>query len=294
MTGRTVWLASYPKSGNTWFRTVFAAWRTEDPFALQATDPIASLRAQLDPALGLETSDLTAEETDRLRPQVDEAVDALADAPHLRKIHDALFTADGASIVSTRATRCAVYLIRDPRDVAVSFAHHTDQTVVQATQRLCSPVAGINTGTDDIAAQARQHLGTWSEHVLGWVDRAPFPVHVLRYEDCLADPVAAFGAALGFAGFDIGEDELRDAVAHASFTSLQERERTLGFAERLGRSPFFRRGTAGGWRDELDPDLAARIETTHAEVMRRFGYLDAPAGSTDVTVSSNASSDASA
>ena len=113
MTGRTVWLASYPKSGNTWFRAVFAAWRKEDPFALHATDPIASLRAQLDPALGLETSDLTAEETDRLRPQVDEAIDALADAPHLRKIHDALLTPDGASIVSV--ARHAVRGVPRPR-----------------------------------------------------------------------------------------------------------------------------------------------------------------------------------
>ena len=294
MTGHTVWLASYPKSGNTWFRSVFAVLAEQRPLrpARRRPDRVAARPDR--PRARLDTSDLTADEIDRLRPQADEAVDALFEAPHLRKIHDALSTADGAAIVSARATRCAVYLVRDPRDVAVSFAHHSDRSIAQSVERLCSPVAGINTGDQDIAPQTRQHLGTWSQHVLGWVDHAPFPVHVLRYEDCVADPFASFGGALKFAGFEIADSELRDAVARTSFANLQERERAAGFAERLSRrSPFFRRGVAGGWRDELDPALAERIESAHGDVMRRFGYLDA-AVSTDVTVSSSAVSDASA
>ena len=276
MTGQTVWLASYPKSGNTWLRAVVAAWRHEDAFTLAGDEPMAATRAALDHALGLATSDLTAGELAGLRPLADDVLDARESRPHLRKIHDALRDDADRLIVSRDATRAAVYLVRDPRDVAVSYAHHSDTTVERAVRHLASPRAAIN-DDDDLHPQSRQHLGTWSDHVTGWLDRAPFPVHVVRYEDALADPVDAFGGALRAAGFDIGDDELATAVDAASFGRLQRREQEGGFAERWSRTtPFFRRGVAGAWRDELPPAQAAQVVRDHGELMARLGYLDEP------------------
>lgn len=273
MSGHTVWLASYPKSGNTWFRAVFAAWRRDDPFALDAADPIASLRHRFDDALGLYSSDLTDDEALALRPTADDIVDGAHAEPHLHKIHDALLSGAGDGLaVSSAATRCAIYLVRDPRDVAVSFAHHNDRDPAWATQRICSPGSRIDGRSGDIAVQFPQQVGDWSAHVHGWVDEAPFPVHVVRYEDCVADPMRTFADAFAFAGFTITEDELVAALDAASFARLQERERATGFGERWGRAPFFRRGIAGGWRDELKPELAERIEQAHGVTMERFGY----------------------
>jgi aryl sulfotransferase len=294
VSGNTVWLASYPKSGNTWFRTVVAAWQHADPFALESAGPISSDRGRFDQLLGVASSDLTAGEVRALRPIADAVFDSAFDRPHLRKIHDSLFSGpEGTPIVSLTATRGAVYLVRDPRDVAVSFAHHGDRTVDVTVQRMGAAPKAMVAAENDITPQIPQYLGRWSDHVVGWVDRAPFPVHVLRYEDCLADPAAAFGSALAFAGFDLTRAQLQGAIELASFARLQEREQAEGFRERWGRgSAFFRRGVAGGWRDELDAELVARVESEHREAMVRFGYLDS--GAAPETASSTAESATSA
>ena len=67
------------------------------------------------------------------------------------------------------------------------------------------------------------------------------PVHLMRYEDLIAEPVAAFGAALRFAGRPATTAEIERAVRYADFSELQRQEKERGFAERMSRTaPFFR------------------------------------------------------
>jgi aryl sulfotransferase len=273
LTGRTVWLASYPRSGNTWFRAVFSAWRTGGPPNLDHLGTIASSRERFDDALGISSSDLTADEVDRLRPRADEVVDMDFGRLHLEKIHDRLSTPGGPEIVSAAATHCAIYLMRDPRDVAVSLAHQNGLSPERAGDMLCDPETAIADRTDDISDQLRQRLGTWSDHVSSWIDSKVIRVHVVRFEDCVADPGSVFSAALTQAGFTVSRQDIAAAVEHASFERLQSVEAAAGFRENRDRQrPFFRRGRPGAWHDELRPEVADRIAEAHREVMGRFGY----------------------
>ena len=277
MTGQTVWLASYPKSGNTWFRAVYTAWRADGPIDLAELQggEIASSRELFDQALGIPSSSLTPDEVDLLRPRADELIAAGDGEPRLRKIHDAYFRGPGGEpIVSVGATRAALYVVRDPRDVAVSYAHHAGMTPEWAAGRLANPHAAIGGGRNGLARQLRQRLGTWSDHVRSWVDEAPFPVEVVRYEDCIAAPVATFARALRWAGFaPVDEARLAGAVDSATFERLRDAEQEQGFREGPTEAgAFFRRGESGAWREELPAELAARIEDEHGEVMARLGY----------------------
>ena len=280
-----MWLASYPKSGNTWFRAVYAALHNRGPVDLErlsvdGAEGIASSRERFEQALGLVTSELTSSEVDRLRPLADEYADSLHEGPHLTKIHDALFTSSaGAPIISVAATRAAIYIVRDPRDVAVSFAHHLGMDVSlvvghMTNNRFSLGNAGAGTGG---LLQLHQHLGSWSTHVTSWLDNELFPVLPVRFEDCLIDPVATFVDAFRFAGFDVDAESMAEAVGHSSFELLAETEQAHGFTERPNDSVrFFRKGQAGSWRDDLDPALAERICREHGEVMVRLGYLEPP------------------
>jgi aryl sulfotransferase len=278
VTARTVWLASYPKSGNTWLRAVVTAWRSGGHIDLNDLDggPMPSTRAPFDEALGIPSSSMTPDEADLLRPRADEVRAADASEPYLLKIHDAYLDGPaGEPIVSLGATRAALYMIRDPRDVAVSYAHHRGMTLEWTQRHLSDPEAAMSGYADRLEPQLRQRLGTWSEHVASWVDRTPFPVHVVRYEDCAANPVETFARALRFAGFAPVEDaRVAEAVEHARFDRLRRAEEERGFIEQPpGAADFFRRGETGSWREDLPAGLAARIEADHGEVMARFGYL---------------------
>jgi len=283
--GNTVWLASYPKSGNTWFRAMFTAWQSGQEVDLNQlgtkdTSSIASSRMRIEEGLGVVSSLLTTDEVEQLRPRADEMADASYDSPHLCKVHDALFRGSaGEFIVSAAATRCAVYVVRDPRDVALSYANHNQWDVARAVAEMNNEHHTMASGVKAPSNQVRQRLGTWSQHVTSWLDDAPFDVHVVRYEDCITDPVGTFTTALRFAGFDADETSVTAAVDLTSFHRLAAQEATDGFRERpTGTERFFRRGEAGGWRDELDVGLAATIVNDHRVVMERLGYLDDTVG----------------
>lgn len=281
MTPRTVWLASYPKSGNTWVRAMMAAL-DHGHCDLNTTirgSVIASARAPLERLTGLVSSELFLEEVELFRPLVDAQLDGRGTGEEgvwHRKIHDALFTRDGAPIVPPEATRAAIYLVRDPRDVAVSFSHHMGIDIAKVVRRMARPSARMAGYDRRVSTQFGQHLGTWSSHVEGWLDHELFPVVLVRYEDMLADPAAQLARIAHTLGREATTEQLEAAVAATSFDKLKSQEIESGFHEGPHRErAFFRRGIAGAWRDELPPELAAQIESDHGRVMTRLGYLAA-------------------
>lgn len=281
MNARTVWLASYPKSGNTWVRAMVAALDHgyADLNNNLRSSGIASARWPLERLTGLVSSELRNDEVCLLRPLVDAELDRQtpeAERVWHRKIHDALFTPDGAPIVSPDATRAAIYIVRDPRDVAVSYSNHLGSDTAAIVRKMAEPSARMAGYDRHVTTQFTQHLGTWSSHVESWLDHELFPVVLVRYEDILADPSAQMARIAHTLGREATREQLEAAVAATTFDKLKSQEMEGGFQEAPSRNPdraFFRRGIAGAWRDELSPELAARIESDHRHVMTRLGYL---------------------
>jgi hypothetical protein len=165
--------------------------------------------------------------------------------------------------------RVAIYLVRDPRDVAVSLAHHNDMTIDDAIKLMNAADGSLWSWP----LQLRQKLNGWGGHVTSWLDQTDIPVHVIRYEDLVAAPAERFGGALKFAGRSATPSEIERAVRHSDFAELQRQESEKGFMERESRKmPFFRSGRVGGWRDSLTAAQADAIEQCHGAVMARLGY----------------------
>lgn len=275
-----VWLASYPKSGNTWLRLLLAnllggQQGPEDinnpglaAFSL-VNRPLIEDRTLVDSFL------LTGEECDRMRPSLmEEAWREAADHDVFIKLHDAYrHLADGTPLLG-RPARAALYVLRDPRDVAVSLAFHTGNPVDKTVRQILSGSARMG-GDKPRHEQVPQPLLDWSGHVRSWTGQRDVPVHVLRYEDLRADTAGIFGRATAFLGLAATPDEVARAVRQSDFSELQRQEAEKGFRERRPEStaPFFRAGRVGGWRDVLTPDQAAAIEDAHGAVMAEFGYL---------------------
>ena len=277
--GSIVWLASYPRSGNTWLRALLTNWLEdgEDPASINALvgGPNPSERCVFDEWLGLSSSDLVPEEILRLRPRLHEALAAELPRPTFVKVHDAcLRTAGGALLFPPGATCGAVYLVRNPLDVAVSCAHFWNWPVARGVAELCRPEAALSQPAGGIHEMLPQALLTWSGHVASWLDQGELPVHVARYEDLLANPEAAFGAILRFAGFEPEAGRLARAVGHARFERLRAEEERSGFHEKPPTcSSFFRAGRAGSWREALSREQVRALVDAHAPLMERFGYL---------------------
>jgi aryl sulfotransferase len=273
-----VWLASFPKSGNTWFRIFLAnlAAGRDEPADINDLDErggIASDRREFEAATLLDSGLLPHADVDRLRPRIYERIAADTKAQRWIKVHDAYtLTLDGEPMLG-RAARAAIYLARDPRDVAVSLAHHNSTTLDAAIELMNQPDSALCRGREAQPPQLRQQLLGWSGHVASWLRQSEVPVRLMRYEEMQADPHRAFAAALAFAGRPASADDIARAIRHADFAELQRQEREGGFTERTSRSaPFFRAGQVGGWRSELTAAQVAALERAHAPMMARLGY----------------------
>lgn len=275
-----IWLASYPKSGNTWFR-VFLTNLLRDadtPASINELEhtPIASARGIFDNNIGIEASDLTADEIDRLRPELYIHLAENATEPLFMKIHDAYTdVAENMPLIPHTATGGALYFIRNPLDVAVSFAHHSGWDYDTAVSRMADDTFAFCRRPDRLHNQLRQKLLSWNRHVLSWVDAAPFPVCLLRYEDMKSLPLETFKIAVRFAGLPHTREQIQKALEFSSFDVVQQQEEAEGFHEKSpAANRFFRKGKIGSWREELNEAQVRRIVHDHREVMQRFGYLD--------------------
>ena len=273
-----VWLASFPKSGNTWFRIFLAHLAAGDsgPADINYLDldcGLASDRDDFEAVTMLESDLMSHDEIDTLRPRVYEQIARDSVALRWMKVHDAYTRLPGGEPLLGKAARAAIYLVRDPRDVAISLAHHNNSTIDTAIALMNSPSGTLGDVRASSRGQLRQKLTGWSGHAASWLDQRDVPVLLTRYEDLKADPVTRFAAALAFAGQEGAIGDIERAVAFSDFAVLQRREREEGFAERRSTLvPFFRSGQVGGWREVLSREQCARLEDAHAPMMERLGY----------------------
>lgn len=273
------WLASYPKSGNTWTRAFLANLLAEstEPVDINAlsTGAIASSREWVQDALGFDISELNHDEVDTLRPAAYRWLAANQETDY-HKIHDAYsYLPDGSPLIPVEATRGAVCIIRNPLDVVPSYANHSSIDLETAVKCLCDPAHAFCKSTRRQVNQLRQKLFTWSQHVESWLD-ADILKLIVRYEDLKADPLKEFTAITRFLELEHSEAAIATAVELARFENLRRQEDEKGFVEKAPKvKNFFRKGTVGGWRTELTEDQVRRVIEANRPAMLRLGYLQA-------------------
>ncbi|MBU0724720.1 MAG: sulfotransferase domain-containing protein [Alphaproteobacteria bacterium] len=269
-----VWLASYPKSGNTWMRVLLSNLMTgrDEPADINRLSEEESLigRWRFADDMLVDADQLSWQEVEMLRPLHYDYVADRLDKPVFCKTHDRFESQSGGPILGNQA-RAALYLLRDPRDVAVSLIHHlgrpTDQVVA-----LMIDTAHLSGG----GIYPPYLLGDWGGHVSGWTGQGVIPTKVVRYEDIRRDTVEVLRGIVCFLGITATAEEIRRAVAHSDLDELKQQEAAKGFRERQqGQTQFFRSGRVGEWRDVLNDAQIRTIEAEFAPVMTRWGYSQA-------------------
>jgi aryl sulfotransferase len=270
------WLVSYPKSGNTWMRLMLQSLRNGGA-PVDINEPMDSRilnREEFEEHFGVESSDLTQTEIDAVRPELHRAISrASKDTLLLRKVHDRCWlTASGERVFLPEVSRGAVYIVRDPRDVAVSLAAFYGSNLEQAVRYMGDSAKFISTSSSRLGPQLAQPLGSWSEHVASWLDDAAMPLLLIRYEDMLADSAGELEKVARFLGLPV--EACAQAAAASRFSTLRGQEDQRGFRERMPVTErFFRQGRSGEGKERLPARLLERIESEHGAAMKRLGYL---------------------
>jgi hypothetical protein len=186
------------------------------------------------------------------------------------KAHQALLVDRGFTTINFEVTAGAIYIVRNPLDVAISYAHHLGRSLDEAI----AVMGRANAEIPVTETQVHEVVGSWSQHVLSWTHKPHQAIYVMRYEDMLATPELTFGGLARHLLLSPTPGQLADAIDRSSFTRLRAQEESEGFQERpIQTGRFFREGRAGQWRDILTKEQVSKIVEDHGPQMARFDYL---------------------
>lgn len=233
------WIVSYPKSGNTWTRFLVAHLINPG-----TTVDYESIRRQV--------PDIYQESELQL---------AALPSPRTLKSHEYFDPRYGN----------VVYIVRDPRDVAVSYFHHHIKT------RQIDAGESIETFCDRFVSGTLDGYGSWGENVGSWLgarQHDTLPFLLIRYEDLLAEPLRELSRLASHLHANAEEDFLNEVIARSSFGEMQrlEKQTREAFPDSRQDLTFARKGKSGTWKDELPTAAARCIADRWGNLMDTLGY----------------------
>lgn len=273
--GALIWLASYPKSGNTWMRAYLhnLLRNPPKPAPINELDQFCLGESSSGWYVGLAgkpSIEMSNEEIMALRPKVHERMTTAHPDSVFVKTHNFLGEWHDQPLHNMNVTVAAIYIVRNPLDVVLSMTSHFGVSLQEAVDRLSRPDATTQNSEEHVP----EYHSDWSTHVKSWTQDHNPQLHVVRYEDLKNKPFKTFNGVAKFLGLNPPKDRVMKAIKFASFKELKKQEDTLGFKERSNHADsFFRKGESGGWRKELTAEQIEQICRDHTEQMARFNYL---------------------
>ncbi len=268
---RIIWLASFPKSGNTWMRILLANYFLPKENAIDINNinkfTTADVRQDFfDKAYGRPFDRPGFETWAKVRNKALQLIAVSKPNHHFVKTHSCLGLVGKQPLIPPEVTAGAIYIIRNPFDVVPSYARHLSMTIDETIDQMANGEAMNSTDTG-----IQEILGRWDDHIHGWTHADGLHMLTIRYEDMLDDTLGVARTVLSFLGQpqpDLGK--LRWAIRRSNFKSLKSQEEKLGFRERpAGMKAFFASGKSGGWRDALTPAQVARIRAEFLPTLER-------------------------
>ena len=275
-----IWLASYPKSGNTWLRMFLKSYflKPNEKFSLDS-----SINDTFKPQAFPDQKILDDLKIDYNKfSEIAKNWEAMQDYINLNnrtnfvKTHSAMCTVGPYKFTSTRNTKGGVYMVRDPRDVVISLSHHMGLNHEQTFHHMSSSYNFENPWSGDKVYE-KSLMGSWSDHYKSWKNFKSCKILIIKYEDMVLDEINTFTKVINYLSeiddVEFDSNKLTKALKQTQFKELQKLEKTEGFQEKGKGEFFFRKGKIGTWKDDVSTNIINKIEKLFKNEMEELGYL---------------------
>ena len=277
-----LWLASYPKSGNTLLRSFLSTYffSKDGNFNFDLLRNIKQYpNNKLFLELGVDISNRHEIAKNHLNAQ--KLINQNKKSFQFWKTHSSFVKMDGYSFTDLNNTLGVIYIVRDPRDVVISYSHHNNQTIEQTLKMINQNyILGA-----EIKDKIPVYLGSWSYNYNSWKVFNNINKYLLiRYEDLVLNDEKYFEKILFFIkniskmDFDISEKKIKKVLEEIKFEKLKKLEKEKGFHEskkddKGNTINFFRSGKTKQWKNNLDLKTKNMIEEVCQKEMKELGYI---------------------
>jgi len=278
-----IWLASYPKSGNTWLRSIISAllYSADGVFNFELLKKVQQfpdkkffkdLIEDFSNFSEIKKNWIVAQ--DRIN---------LNNETKLLKTHHGKYTVEKSNFTDNKNTLATIYIVRDPRTLVKSISNHFTLSLNDASKFLfASSVIGNSKSFEERKDGILTLLGKWNDHYRSWT-RNNNNLLIIKYEDLVANPETELIKLIKFLkkylNLKTSEKKNKMILETTSFSNLQNMEKQGLFKESVinkktdSKVNFFHLGPKNKWQDILDKKIVSEIEKNFYSEMRELGYL---------------------
>ncbi len=279
-----IWISSYPKSGNTWLRSLISNYffSKDGNFDFKLIKQIDSFPSSKF-FKNYKDKFEKPEDTSKYWIKEQERINAI-NKVFFFKTHNALCKINGNKFTNQKNTLAAIYIIRDPRNVVTSISNHYRISKYEALNFMKDKNRGIIEKKDN-RFTGFQPLLSWDLHVKSWSENTLYSTLIIRYEDLILDTISTFEKVLKFiknvtnSKNDIDKQKLIRCVDNCAFSNLKKMEKENGFEESMidkitgDKIVFFNLGVKNNYKEMLEENLINEINTVFKNQLKRFKYL---------------------
>ena len=278
-----IWLASYPKSGNTWMRSIISALLYSDDGdfnfnLLRKIDQFPEKKyfkyfiKNYGDFNEIKKNWIVAQDKINLDGKI-----------KLFKTHQGKYTVEGNSFTNNDNTLATIYIVRDPRNLVQSISNHYTKSLDDSCEfLLASKIIGNGKNYEDKQGGLYTLLGRWNEHYRSWTTNKN-NLLLIKYEDLIKNPKAQLEKTIDFLKkyltFETDENKINKILETTSFNNLKKLEKEGQFNENTqnkkdgGKVNFFHLGPKNLWHKNLNEKIVSRIEKNFFNEMKELGYL---------------------
>ena len=201
---------------------------------------------------------------------------------NLLKTHQAFGSFENFPFTDSNNTLGAIYLVRDPRDVLISYSKHMKQNIDKTLDLILEDDSKGNLfeGKNSVIGEMR---GSWSQHYNSWKYSNLKEKIIIKYEDLINNPFDTFSKVISHLNYlfrklsfplETNAERIRKCIEISNFNNLQNLEKKLGFSDNIkSGATFFNKGTTNQWQDELNDKIIYKIEKKFKKEMKELNYI---------------------
>lgn len=275
-----IWIASYPKSGNTWLRSLISSYYfSKDKFNLSdlKTIPNFSVNDFINDNLIIQNGVDVAKQWLNVQREINKNYKKTL----FFKTHNACVAINNNLFTDSNNTAGCIYVVRDPRNVITSYKNFEKKTYEEILYHMKNKEAYLFSQKKG-EYKSYEFIGSWADNYNSWFhNKLGVPICLIKYEDLVKDTLGELRKIIDFIAnvqniknYSFNIEKAERVVVDASFENLSKMERDGDFNEARSNQKFFNMGERNNWQKLLPVSIKKNIEQCFYSEMKELNYLN--------------------